>query len=217
MKRVYFSLAGLLLSTLALPAVALEWKTQHLSIRAAPLQKTAETLFEFTNTGARTVTILGVDTSCDCLEATPSAQTFAPGAHGRISARFTLGDRQGVYERIITVTTDEAKEPVILRVQLDMPELASLTPRSVEWKLNGPASEQPIDIRIADGLEITIDKVLPTSGLFTCRLETVVSGRHYRLYLAPQNTHEVTNAAFRIYAKAATGQDIVLSAYGNVR
>src|SRR5207253_11401364 len=118
---------------------ALDWTTKERSIKAAPLQKTAETVFEFTNTGAKTVTILGVDTSCDCTEAAPSAQTIAPGANGRITARFHLGDRQGAFDRMITVTTDDAPEPVMLRVHLDVPELATLTPRSVDWKLNGPA------------------------------------------------------------------------------
>ena len=199
------------------PAFALDWKTKEASVKAAPLQRIAETAFEFTNTGATTVTILGVDTSCDCTEAAPSAQTFAPGATGRITARFHLGDRQGGFERTITVTTDEAKEPVTLRVQLNVPELATLTPRSVDWKLNGPAWEKTVEIVITDGLELTITSVLPTSGLFNHRLETVEAGRHYRLYLAPQSTKEVSNAAFRIYAKAKSGQDVVFSAYGNVR
>ncbi len=217
MKRPSFGLSVLLLLASGVPALALDWRTRELSIKATPLQTTAETVFEFTNSSAKPVTILGVDTSCDCLEATPSARLIAPGASGRITARFHFGDRHGVYERSITVTTDETKEPVTLRVQLDVPELASLTPRSVDWKLNSPAAEQVIEIRIADGLELTVTSVLPTSGLFNSRLETVEAGRHYRLYLAPQNTREVTNAAFRIYAKAQTGQDLVFSAYGNVR
>ena len=202
---------------LALPAFALDWKTKERTVKAAPLQRIAETAFEFTNNSAKTVTILGVDTSCDCTEAAPSASTIAPGASGRINARFHLGDRNGAYERSITVTTDEAKEPVTLRVQLDVPELATLTPRSVDWKLNGPAWEKSVDIVIADGLELNVTTVLPTSGLFNHRLETVEAGRHYRLYLSPQNTKEVSNAAFRIYAKAKDGQDLVFSAYGNVR
>ena len=214
MKRLTLCL---LFPALAVSTLALDWKTKALSVKAAPLQRIAETAFEFTNTSAKTVTILGVDTSCDCTEATPSAQTFAPGASGRITARFHLGDRQGVFERMITVTTDDAKEPVNLRVQLDVPELATLTPRSVDWKLNGPAWEKTVDIVITDGVELTVTQVLPTSGLFNHRLETVTAGRHYRLYLSPQSTKEVSNAAFRIYAKAKDGQDLVFSAYGNVR
>lgn len=217
MKRTLPCLSVLMFVSLALPAGALDWKTHQRSVKAALLQHTIETSFEFTNPGDKTVTILGIDTSCDCTEATPSAQTIAPGASGRINARFTLGDRLGVYERTITVTTDDAHEPVTLRVQLDVPEHAILTPRSVEWPLNSPATEQAVDIRIADGLDLTVTNVLPTSGLFNHRLETVEPGRHYRLHLSPQSTKEVSNAAFRIYAKTPTGRELVLSAYGNVR
>ncbi|MES1168218.1 MAG: hypothetical protein ABUL61_03505, partial [Oleiharenicola lentus] len=57
MKRLSLCLAAILLSALGLPAGALEWKTRELSVKAAPLEKTAETSFEFTNTGSKTVTI----------------------------------------------------------------------------------------------------------------------------------------------------------------
>jgi hypothetical protein len=217
MKRFLSWLSVLLFAASWLPASALEWRTQQLVLKTVPLQRTAETAFDFTNNSGKTVKIVGLDTSCDCTEAAPNAQTFAPGASGRITARFTLGDRQGTYERTITVTTDETNEPVILRVQLDVPELATLTPRSVEWKLNSPAAERTVDLHVTDGLELTVDKVLPTSGLFACRLETVMPGRHYRLHLTPDSTREASNAAFRIYAKAMTGENVVFSAYGNVR
>jgi len=214
MKRLSLCL---LFSVLGVSALALDWKTRELSVKAIPLQKSAETAFEFTNTSDKTVTILGIDTSCDCTEATPSAQSFAPGTSGRINARFNLGDRQGVYDRFITVTTDESKDPVSLRVQLDVPEFATLTPRSVEWKLNSPAEDQVVDILVTAGIELTVSSVQPTNPVFTGRLETVEPGRHYRLHLAPKHTRDPANAAFRIYAKGPAGRDIILSAYGNVR
>jgi hypothetical protein len=217
MKRFLPWFTFLVFSLSALPGQALEWQAHKLILKTVPLQKTAETSFAFTNSSDRTVKIIGIDTSCDCTVATASDQTFAPGASGRITARFTLGDRQGTYERFITVTTDEAKDPVNLTVQLDVPELAILTPRSVEWKLNSPATELAVEIHVADGLELDVDKVLPTSGLFACRMETITPGRHFRLYLTPNNTRETSNAAFRIYAKAKTGENVVFSAYGNVR
>ncbi len=216
MKPLPF-LTVLLAASLTIPAFALDWKNQHLSVKAVPLQKSAEAFFEFTNTSGKTVTLKGVDTSCDCLEATPSATTFAPGASGRINARFTVGDRFGVYQRSITVTTDDATEATTLTVELDVPEVASLLPRSVDWKLNGPAAEQVIEIEVTPGITLSIGQVQCTSDAFKHRLETVEAGRHYRLHIEPKNIHEVSNAAFRLYAKAGTGQDVVLSVYGNVR
>src|SRR5688572_2851916 len=87
----------------ATAASALEWKSQQMSIKAAPLQRTAETVFEFANTGDRPVTITGIDTSCDCTEATPSAKTFPPGASGTLKAHFSLTGAAGTLQRMITV------------------------------------------------------------------------------------------------------------------
>jgi hypothetical protein len=210
-------LSVLLILTAAVTAPALEWKTQHVSLKTAPLQKVTETAFEFTNTSEKTVTITSVDSSCDCLDAFPSAKTFAPGASGRINAKFTVGDRSGVYRRTIIVATDENDAPVALTVELDVPEVATLSPRSLEWKLQGPAAEQAVEVEVAPGLALTISHVQGTSDHFIHRLEILEAGRRYRLYLAPKSTAEVANAAFRLYAKAASGEDLVLSVYGNVR
>ena len=60
----------------AITAPALEWKTTHLELRTAPLQKTTETFFEFTNPSDKPVTITGVESSCDCLDATASAKVI---------------------------------------------------------------------------------------------------------------------------------------------
>lgn len=215
MKRfLSFSIA---FSFAALAAPALEWETTSLSLRTAPLQKTTEAAFVFTNTGDKAVTITGVDSSCDCLEATPSAKTFAPGAGGRIHARFSIGDRTGLLRRTIIVSTDEGTAPVALTVELDVPEVATLIPRSLEWTLRSPAVVQTVEIVVPAGLELVISHVQATSDAFTHRLESVEAGRHYRLHLAPRSTSVVANAAFRLHAKAATGEGLILSVYGNVR
>lgn len=214
--RLPFTFA-LTLALAALPAFALEWKTTHLELRTAPLQKTTETFFEFTNSSDKTVTITDVESSCDCLDATASAKVIAPGASGRIHAKFTVGDRFGLYQRTIFVSTDESKVPVALTVQLDVPEFATVTPRSVEWKLGAPAAEQTVEIAVADGLELTFSTVQATSDAFAARLEIVEAGRRYRLHITPKSTQEAANAAFRLYGRTPAGQNLVLSAYGNVR
>lgn len=209
--------ASLALLLAAVPAPALEWQTLHRAVKAGPLQRTAETAFEFRNTSDRTVTITGVDTSCDCLEATPSAKSFAPGASGRINARFTVGDRTGTYSRTIIVSTDDGREPAALTATLEVAEVATLTPRVVDWKLDAPATEQVVAIDVAPGVELALTSVQATSEAFTFRLETIAAGRRYALHVAPKGTAAVANAAFRLYGKAGTGQELVLSVYGNVR
>src|ERR1043165_7793001 len=106
MKSLFARIALLLT---AASASALEWKTTQLAIQAAPMQRTAECTFEFKNIGDKTVTITGVDTSCDCTEAKPSAKTFAPGTSGTLSAHFNLTGASGTMHRMITVATDEGQ------------------------------------------------------------------------------------------------------------
>ena len=208
-------LAVLLLA--ATSASSLEWKTLHLSVKAAPLDRTAQTAFDFTNPSAKTVTITSVDTSCDCVEAAPSAKTFAPGATGQIIARFTLGDRFGSYSRTIIVSTDEGQAPAALTVEIEVPEAATLSPRVVDWKLNAAATEQTIDVTVTPGVVLAIKDVKSTNDAFKCRLETLETGRRYRVHIKPKSTKTGANAAFRLNAKAGTGQELVLSVYANVR
>lgn len=201
----------------ALTGFALEWQTQTLTFTTAPFQTTQEAVFRFTNTGAKPVTILELESNCDCLDATSDRQVYAPGEGGTIKASFTVGDRLGLYERRIKIATDEGSEPVRLLVRIEVPELVTLLPRSVAWKLNESAAEKTIELEVIPGVKIEFTRVLPTSGDFDARLETIEAGRRYRVYLKPPATTHPANAAFRIFGRAASGQDIIVSAYGNVR
>jgi hypothetical protein len=214
--RLFLFLA--LAAASVLPAAALEWKSQILSFNTAPFQTTQEAVFHFTNTGSKPVKILEVESNCDCLDAAADRQVYAPGASGVIKTTFHVGDRLGLYERTIKVLTDENPEPIRLLMKIEVPELVTLTPRSVAWKLNEAASEKSIDLEVIAGLKIDFTRVQPTSGDFAARLETLEAGRRYRIHLKPPETTQPANAAFRIFGRAAgSGQDIVVSAYGNVR
>jgi hypothetical protein len=201
----------------ALGGFALEWKTQTVTFTTAPFQTTQEAVFHFTNTGSRPVKIVEVESNCDCLDAASDRQTYAPGESGIIKSSFTVGDRLGLYERRIKVVTDEDPEPVRLLVRIEVPELVTLTPRSVAWKLNEPAAEKAVELEVIPGVAINFTRVQPTSGDFDARLETVEAGRRYRVYLKPPATTQPANAAFRIFGRSGSGKDVIVSAYGNVR
>lgn len=195
---------------------ALEWKTQALTFTTVPFQATQEAVFPFTNTGTQPVRIIDVESNCDCLDAAADRQIYAPGESGVIKSSFTVGDRLGLYERRIKIITDENPEPVRLLVRIEVPELVTLTPRSVAWKLNETATEKAVELEVIPGVKIEFTRVQPTSGDFAARLETIEAGRRYRVHLKPPATTEPANAAFRIFGRAGSGQDIVVSAYGNV-
>ncbi|MEI6106613.1 MAG: DUF1573 domain-containing protein [Opitutae bacterium] len=205
------------LLVLANLAQALEWKAQHQSVTTAPFQLTSDIVFEFRNNTPRPVAIVSLQTNCDCLAAQADQSTYAPGATGTIKARFTIGDRSGPYERSITVVTNEAGSPVKLHVHIEVPEIYTLTPRSVSWTRQAQIQEQVVELRPAPGLEISFTEARPTNEAFQARLETVKPGRLYRLHLVPRSTAEPASAAIRIFGREKSGHDVVVSAYADVQ
>ena len=200
-----------------LPCAAMDWKTRTHDFTMAPFQTTQEAVFQFTNNGGRPVRILEVESNCDCLIAGADRQVYAPGATGVIRASFTIGDRLGIYERRIKVVTDESPEPVRLQVRIQVPELVVVNPRSLAWKINEPATEKSVDLVVIPGLQINFTRVESTSNDFAARLETVETGRRYRVFIRPPGTSQPANAAIRIFGQAESKQPVIVSAYGNVR
>lgn len=206
-----------LLACIVPPGFALEWKTQVLDFTTAPFQITQEALFHFTNNSDKPVTILAVESNCDCLVASLDKRAYAPGASGFIRSSFTIGDRLGLYERRLNVVTDESPEPVRLLVRIEVPELVTLTPRTVDWKINEPVAEKFVELEVVAGLKIEFTRVEATGGDFSARLETVEPGRRYRLCLKPPGTALPANVAFRVQGQAESRQTVIVSACGNVR
>jgi Protein of unknown function (DUF1573) len=213
-KTIFFLLA------LALPALtgqALTWTAHTITVSTAPFQTTQDATFAFQNTSDRPVTITDIQTTCECLTAATDQKTYAPGARGLLTGLFTVGDRFGLYQRAITVLTDESDTPTRLVLEINVPALATLTPQSLVWHLADSPAEKAIEIKPAEGLTIDFTVVEITNDSFSARLETVVAGQHYRLHVTPVRPGEAANAALRVHGRAKSGQDVLVSAYANVR
>lgn len=199
------------------PARALEWTATALDARAGPFQKTLTLVFKFKNDGTAAAHLLDLQTSCSCLAARSDKKVYAPGEAGQIIAEFSAEEPPGIYERHIQVVTDPATPAQRLTVRIEIPELALLSPRSLEWKLNTDAAEKSIELRANGDLHITFTQATPTNDSFIVRLETVVPDQVYKLIVTPRSTAAVANAAIRITGRENTGHDILVSAYANVR
>jgi hypothetical protein len=198
-------------------ASAVDWASRELSLAPRPLQRTVEAHFTFRNNSAQPVTIRSVQTNCDCLEAGTDKSTYAPGEGGTLVARFTTGDRLGLYERAIDVVTSESPTATRLTVRIEVPTPATVTPLNLLWSIGAARTPQPVEIRVAEGIEIEFTETFATNDSFTARLETITPGRHYRVQVTPAATTEFANAAIRISGRARNGDPVVVSAYANVR
>ncbi len=214
-RRARFLVAALALSGVRL--LGLEWASDRFEGRPAPLQATLDVAFAFRNGSSRPVTLRSIQSNCDCLQVGASKTTLSPGESGVVTARFTVGDRIGLYERTITVVSDDTAEPKRLLVRIDVPEAAAATPNILEWRLGAAAEEKIVTVRVATGLKIDFREATPSNSGFRVRLETVEAGELYRLHISHAATHAAANAAIRVRGTASTGQTVLVSAYANVR
>ncbi|HEY4247678.1 MAG TPA: DUF1573 domain-containing protein [Lacunisphaera sp.] len=200
----------------ASPGFALDWKTETLNVTTAPFQEEISAKFEFSNHGEKPVTIRDIETSCSCVRADSDRKIYNPGSSGTITAKFTVGDRGGLYERIVTVITDENAPPVRLTLSVEVPDIAAVAPRSVSWQLAADPAEKIVEVKSLEGLDIIFSKAESTSNAFSARLEAVEPGRLYRLHIKPDATNHVDSAAIRIYGREKSGHDVLLSAYASI-
>jgi hypothetical protein len=204
-------------SVLVSSATALDWPTTVVEARAAPFQTTVEVSFAFQNVGTQPVTLRNIQSNCDCLAVASDRRVYQPGESGRLTAKFTVGDRIGRHERTIHVVSDDAATPTLLSVRIEVPELATVEPRGVDWPIGAVDNEKALVLRVADGLWIEFTEASPTNARFAARLECVEPGRHYRLLLKPTGTATAANAAIRVAGRDKAGRSVLISAYANVR
>jgi hypothetical protein len=210
-------IAFILLASAVSGAAALRWTSTEFAGATQPLQHTLDVAFAFKNTGTQPVAIREVQVNCDCMTASADKQIYQPGEAGVISARFSVGDRVGVYQRSITVVTDDGTPPQRLNVQIDVPELAAVTPRVLNWSTGVAAEEKPVEVTVTDAIQINFSEIFVSAEAFRARVETLEPGRRYRMWVKPVSTAEAASAAIRLKGKAGSGEDIVVSAYANVR
>lgn len=217
--RFLFALEILAVVALATaPAnAALTWASANFSGETKPLQKTLHIAYAFKNTGDKPVAIRDVQTNCDCTAAATDKPVYQPGETGVLNARFTVGDRGGVYQRAITVLTDDGGAPQRLTLQIAVPELAAVTPRVRDWALGSDAVEQSVEIVVHDAIRVNFTEVFVSAAGFKARVEPVAAGRRYRVFVKPVSTAEATSAAIRLKGTAESGEVVIVSAYANVR
>lgn len=197
-------------------AFALDWKSQTQAVTTAPFQKEISITFEFSNHSSKPVTIREIETSCSCVRADSDRKVYPPGTSGVITAQFTVGDRGGLYERSVTLVTDENDNPERLMLKVEVPDVATATPRSVDWKLGEEVGEKTVELKSLENLEIVFSTAQSTSDDFSARLETVTPGQLYRLHIKPKATDHLGSAAIRIYGREKSGHDVLLSAYASM-
>ncbi len=177
-----------LLASYCIPVVQAElvWEQKSIQLDVHPLQVEARTAFHFTNTSTEPVDILSVQTSCGCLKAVADTNQIMPGATGSVAVTFDFHDKTGPQRKSIAIrSSDTPKQPALLYVEANIPEVYTLEPTRLEWSLTGDL--EPKVCRLVNHLHdpIRLVSVSSSSHQFTAELKTIREGFEYEVQICP--------------------------------
>jgi hypothetical protein len=169
---------------------ALTWEHDTIATSAGPEQTDVTADFAFRNTSAQAVTVTKIETSCGCTMAWLAQRTYGPGEGGHVHAVFTVGDRTGLQEKFITVTTNAPGEddPVELTLRINIHAYFGFAPKAVFWKIGEAPVEKTIACTALMSPVVGLTSAVPADPTIEARVEVVEPGRKILLHLKPRST-----------------------------
>jgi len=173
--------------------------------------------YKYQNKGDKPVAIKNVSTSCGCTAATAGGKnSAAPGEKGEVTATFSVGDRTGTQQKIITVATDDPKQPVTqLHLTVVIPKAMEVTPTLLFWQAN--ESPKPKTITAKAGKDVSVKSVDVTSSNpeFTAKLGPGPSAGEYQITVEPKATNKAIDSRLTVKSVMADGK--TQNAYATAR
>lgn len=197
----------------------LQWQETKVTIDAPPLAETVEAEFRFKNTSDRPVTIAEARSSCGCTVPQLDQKIYVPGESGRIRAVFTIGERTGVQEKLIMVTTtepDASSTQLTLRVQI--PGLFEVKPFFVIWNLDDAPVAKTVQLRLLAPEVLHFDSLTSRHANFKAVATPAADDPNLlAVEITPRSTAEATNAGIEVTLKAPDGRTRLVMLYALVR
>ncbi len=196
---------------------ALTWSSTQIEATAKVGQESFETVFPFKNTGDKPVTVTSVQTSCGCTTATLEKKTYAPGESGELKAQIDLRNRNGMQDKTVTVTTDDAPDaPVLLTLHVKIPQTIELSTRLLVWMHGSKPETKEIIVTAGSDVAVTLRGVV-YSPQFTVEQITDSPGRRYRLRITPRSTDSAYRDDILVQYEATVGQPQEVLVYAVVQ
>jgi len=194
--RVLFSLI------LALPLAAhgaLVWESESADLHPSLQDKDAVAHFKYKNTGDKPIKILSVHPSCGCTTAALAKDVVDPNESGEITATFHIGDRSGVQQKTIGVTTDDKPGQVtLLKLKATIPQLLKISPTFLFWAPTDALDPKPITVTVGGDFPVTKLNVTATDKAITTEVKPGPGEKDFRIFVTPTESGRPINAALKI-------------------
>ncbi|MEI7865347.1 MAG: DUF1573 domain-containing protein [Chthoniobacterales bacterium] len=169
------------------PVAGLVWVETTVEIETAgsPDKKVVE--FHFRNTSDRTISILGVKTTCGCTAGRPAKQSYAPGEEGVLLVEHRPKVGQGLHLYRINVVTDEGRghsQELILRVA-STPRIA-IEPRLLTWTKGEERAPKTVIVRTRPDSKIKVTGAEPDKNIVSVEMAGALQPGEKILRLIPK-------------------------------
>lgn len=185
-----------------------QWDETSAEVTAKVTDGEVTCVFGFVNVGAQQVAIQRIQLSSPAVKASADAETYAPGAKGRIAVTVAVNDRVGVLRDTVTVrmTAGHVASATQLTVRVSVPPRVQMAPSPLVWTQGGPNTAKTMRIVVLEKEPVVFDAVHSTDEHFRVELKTVVVGREYQLVAQPRDTLEPVSATLRLELKGPDGR-----------
>ena len=185
----------------------LKWDKPELIFRPVLTDKKAVGDFTFTNAGTAPVTIQSVEPSCDCTTVDLTKKTYAPGEKGKITVTFDFGDRSGLKEKTIQVTTDDSKDGYELKMTVYLPDAPDIAPTYCYWHKDEDREPKTVSVKI--GKDCPFKTFAPdlvcSDERVKADFKTIVKEKEYTMVIKLKSTKEPFNATVDLYSMIPAG------------
>jgi hypothetical protein len=219
MKRAIFCWLG---AAGFLQAAGLDFETllQEIHMDSDAAQATAD--FKFTNTSDKPLSIMKYDAACSCMGVTISGGKlrYAPGESGVVRATFHMGNFSGTVDKsvVLWMSGDPQGAPSKqLTVRVHIPVLVEVTPKTLQWDVDGAAKSQSIRVVMNHKSPIQVTQVTSSSEAFTHELKTITAGKEYEIVVTPTATKTPGLAVFRIETDCEISRHRIQQAFAVIR
>lgn len=197
----------------------LEFEKTVIEDVVSPDAKTYPFEFAFKNTGAATVEISEIKTTCGCTTAKLDKMIYEPGETGVITGSFSVGTRQGKQEKKVRVLTKDLAQPEIqLALKLDIPQLVTMKPGLLLWRVGSEPDAKTLSIHPNATLGAKILSVECESSDFAVEaLPQVEGGSDFEVIVAPLKTESASRGLIKIQVAVADAEPKTIYAHALIR
>ncbi len=196
----------LLLGLAGTASAALTWETTMADLHPSITDKTAVAHFKYRNTGDKPVKITSVHASCGCTTAALNKDTVAPNESGEITATFNIGDRSGVQNKTVTVTTDDQPDkPTILKLRATIPQLLQVAPAFVFWSANDVLNPKKIHVNVGGDFKVDNLTVSSTDKGISTEVVAGPEKKEFDIIVKPIESGRPINASLKIEPEMQNG------------